>query len=157
MEKPKHSAHSIEDVFEELHPRLWRGLVAFTASADLASEAEAEAYAQALARGDEIRDLNSWLWASAYRIARGLLAESSKQGPRAASVSTLTEDVHLVEFVSMLGELSEQQRMVVILRYVGGYKPAEIAEVLDTSPETVRVQLHRAHSSLRKTVGSHHD
>ena len=157
MEKSQRSAHSIEDAFKTLHLRLWRGLLAFTASADLASEAEAEAYAQALARGDEIRDLDNWVWASAYRIARGLLAERSKQGPPAASLSTLTEDVHLVEFVSMLGELSEQQRMVVILRYIGGYKPTEIAEVLDTSPETVRVQLHRAHSSLRETVGSHHD
>ena len=35
------------------------------------------------------------------------------------------------------------------LRYAGGFPPAEIADVLDTTPGTVRVQLHRAHHHLR--------
>ncbi len=38
-----------------------------------------------------------------------------------------------------------------MLRYVAGLKPAVIADVLDTSPGTVRVQLHRAHEILKRT------
>ena len=157
MENSKHSVQLFEDSFRELHPRLWRGLLAFTASAELASEAEAEAFAQALAHKGQIRDLNAWIWASAYRIARGLLTEQRRQESAVFPSSIPAEDVYLVELMSLLSELSEQQRMVVILRYVGGYRPGEVAQVLGTSPETVRVQLHRAHEVLRKIVGSHHD
>jgi len=38
------------------------------------------------------------------------------------------------------------------LRHVGGFTSTEIAELLDTSPTTVRVQLHRAHGSLRRSL-----
>jgi DNA-directed RNA polymerase specialized sigma24 family protein len=37
----------------------------------------------------------------------------------------------------------------VVLRHVGCFTTPEIAELLGTSPETVRTQLHRAHARLR--------
>ena len=86
-----------------------------------------------------------------------MLTEQRRQESAVFPSSIPAEDVYLVELMSLLSELSEQQRMVVILRYVGGYRPGEVAQVLGTSPETVRVQLHRAHEVLRKIVGSHHD
>jgi DNA-directed RNA polymerase specialized sigma24 family protein len=38
------------------------------------------------------------------------------------------------------------------LRYVGEYTSPEIGELLGTSADTVRVQLHRAHAALRRTM-----
>ena len=61
-------------------------------------------------------------------------------------------DSSLVEFLAMLDTLSDQQRMVVVLRYAGGFTPAEIAALLDTTSGTVRVQLHRAHRHLRERI-----
>lgn len=151
------SPRRIEDVFRELHPRLWRGLLAFTGSVDLASDAEAEAFAQAIARGSEIRDPEAWISKSAYRIAAGLLAKRSKKDPYEAPQERVVDDPPLIELFELLRDLSEQQRIVVILRYVGGYKPTEIADLLDTSPGTVRVQLHRSHESLRLSVRSAHE
>ena len=58
----------------------------------------------------------------------------------------------LVEFVGLLGGLSVQQRACVVLRYVGGLSAVESGAVLDTSAATVRVQLHRAHATLRRTL-----
>ncbi len=63
-------------------------------------------------------------------------------------------DSSLAEFVDLLQGLSEQQRSVVVLRYAGGFLPAEIAELLGTTSGTVRVQLHRAHTQLREQMGS---
>ena len=68
----------IELVFRRLHPRLWRGLLAFTGSAEVASDAEAEAFTQAIARGDAIRDPEPWIWTAAFRISSGMLAKRSK-------------------------------------------------------------------------------
>ena len=63
-----------------------------------------------------------------------------------------TRDPELVEFLDQLAGLSDQQRAVVVLRYTGGFTPTEIAELLDTTPNSVRVQLHRAHAHLRERM-----
>jgi DNA-directed RNA polymerase specialized sigma24 family protein len=57
------------------------------------------------------------------------------------------------EFLSLLGGLSDQQRACVVLRYVGGLGAPAIATCLNTTTTTVRVQLHRAHRTLRQRLG----
>ncbi|MEM9566133.1 MAG: RNA polymerase sigma factor [Actinomycetota bacterium] len=140
----------VEEVYRTDHARLWRSLVGFSGDADIAAEAEAEAYSQAIARGDHLDDPRAWIWRAAFRIAAGLLADRGRQVPPPGETPQL--DTPLVEFLSLLGELSEQQRAAVVLRYAGGLRPAEIAEVLDTSAGTIRVQLHRAHAQLRERM-----
>jgi RNA polymerase sigma factor (sigma-70 family) len=54
--------------------------------------------------------------------------------------------------LGLLGDLSPQQRACVALRYVGGYTSNEIGDLLATNAGTVRVQLHRAHATLRRTI-----
>lgn len=141
----------IEAVYRSDHDRLWRSLVAFTGDRELASEAEAEVFSQAFGRRDELIDPAAWIWKSAFRIAAGLMA-----GRRNRTVDLGTDGIELdhslVEFIDLLSDLSEQQRTVVVLRYAGGFRPVEIAELLDTSAETVRVQLHRAHAHLRERI-----
>ena len=63
----------VRAVYESDHARLWRSLYAFTSSRSIADDAAAEAFAQALRRGDEIRDVQAWVWRAAYAIARGEL------------------------------------------------------------------------------------
>ena len=58
----------------------------------------------------------------------------------------------VAEFFGLLTELSPQQRACAVLRYVGGYTAPEIGELLGTSAGTVRVQLNRAHASLRDSI-----
>jgi len=58
------------------------------------------------------------------------------------------------EFLDLLAGLSAQQRACITLRYVGGFTPTEIAGIIDTTPGTIRVQLHRAHASLRTTLSA---
>jgi len=67
----------VEAVYRSVHPRLWRSLLSYTGDAELASDAEAEAFAQVLRRGDAVDDVAAWVWRSAFRIASGLLATRS--------------------------------------------------------------------------------
>ena len=73
----------VEAVYRSDGDRLWRALYAFTGDEDVASDAAAEAFAQALRRGSAIRDVRSWVWRSAFQIARGDLKRGSSllRGP----------------------------------------------------------------------------
>jgi len=73
------------------------------------------------------------------------LRRSTKYSEEAAPHAT-------AEFLSLLEGLSDQQRSIVALRCIGEFTPSEIAEVLHTSPGSVRVQLHRAHAHLRNDM-----
>lgn len=154
-----------DQLFRSEHDRLWRSLVAYCGDTDVATEAEAEAFTQALARGDALEDPKAWLWRSSFKIAAGLLAERRRDRltvlghdhldpPTAGDSASDASHGSLAEFVDLLQGLSEQQRSVVVLRYAAGFLPAEIADLLGTSPGTVRVQLHRAHAQLREQMGS---
>jgi DNA-directed RNA polymerase specialized sigma24 family protein len=142
----------VEAVYRSVHPRLWRSLLSYTGDAELASDAEAEAFAQVLRRGDAVDDVEAWVWRSAFRIASGLLAarsSSTNLGPVAGSTPSTGS---VAEFLGLLADLSPQQRACVALRYVGEYTSPEIGELLGTSAGTVRVQLNRAHATLRHTI-----
>ncbi len=134
------------------HERLWRSLLAWSGDADVASDAVAEAFAQALRRGEAIDDVAAWVWRAAFRIAGGLLADrhrhdgGSARVDRAALTSLPDEAVSLVD---ALDRLPEADRLVVVLSLVGGWPASDVARLTDTSPGAVRVRLHRARTKLR--------
>ena len=142
----------VEAVYRSVHPRLWRSLLSYTGDAELASDAEAEAFAQVLRRGEAVDDVEAWVWRSAFRIASGLLEARSSPADLGPGSGSTPSTGSVAEFLGLLAELSPQQRACVALRYVGEYTSGEIGELLGTSAGTVRVQLHRAHVILRRTI-----
>lgn len=52
-----------------------------------------------------------------------------------------------------VAELPKMQRAVIALQYLEDLKPAEIAEILEVEPATVRVHQHRARQRLLQTLG----
>jgi RNA polymerase sigma-70 factor, ECF subfamily len=142
----------MEAVYRSLHPRLWRSLLAYTGDAELASDAEAEAFAQVLGRGDADDDVAAWVWRSAFHIASGLREARSRSNGLGPAEGSMAATGSVTEFLGLLADLSLQQRACVALRYVGGYTAPEIGELLGTSAGTVQVQLHRAHAALRDTI-----
>ena len=150
----------IEEAYRAHHQRLWRSLLAYTGDAEVATDAAAETYTQALGRGGELHDPPAWIWRAAFRIAAGLLADRGRRWRDVEMVdldgdpafSDVDGDPELVEFLDQLSTLSDQQRAVVVLRYSGGFTPTEIADLLETTPNSVRVQLHRAHAHLRERI-----
>jgi RNA polymerase sigma-70 factor (sigma-E family) len=53
---------------------------------------------------------------------------------------------------ALCATLPTKQRAAVVLRYYEDLPDAEIAEILDCSPATVRSQIHRALATLRTTL-----
>lgn len=72
-----------------------------------------------------------------------LPSSSSDPSPNAALPRPLLE---------YLGELPEARRVVLVLRHVMGYSIAEIAELTETSPNTVKDRLVHARAELRKRL-----
>lgn len=149
----------LRTVFAAEHERLWRSLLAYAGDPDVASEAAAEAFAQAVRRGAALRDPAAWVWRAAFRIAAGLLAARRRDRARApgpgqdaevASADTLPDDA--VALLDALARLDDLDRRVVVLSLVGGLTAAEVGAVVDASPGAVRVRLHRARARLRAAL-----
>lgn len=64
--------------------------------------------------------------------------------------STRTAD----ELWDVLGHLTEDQRIVVVLKYSSGYTASEIAKIVDTPAATVRSHVRRGLTALRKEPDS---
>jgi len=149
------------EAFERTHERLWRALLAYAGDPEVASDAAAEAYAQAVRRGVAIVDIDAWVWRAAFRIAAGELSRRRREAPPVdapdvASVEgALGGSAEALELLDALGQVSDRQRRVLVLRYVGGYSAVEIARLLDTSAGSVRVSLLRARRTLRSLLEDH--
>jgi|GEM_PF-5206314 len=80
----------IESFYRSEHSKLWRSLLAFSGDPEIASDAVAEVFVQAINRGKAIKDLKAWVWRSAYKIASGLLKDANtNQLPDLESIGEL--------------------------------------------------------------------
>lgn len=150
----------LRPVYEDIHGRLWRALLAWSGSTHVADEAVAEAFAQAVRRGDALRDPAAWIWRSAFRIAAGDMARQRRTEPLGDVDPTSTAaflPAETVDLLAALRQLSDQQRRAVVLVDGAGMTAPEAAAVLDTSPATVRVQLSRARRRLRSLLSDQED
>ena len=142
----------LEQLYREHGNRLWWALVAFSGDREIASDAESEAFAQALRRGEAIKDPLAWVWRAAFRIAAGELQRRRTVAPPLADPSyELPEPAAHV--TQALRELPPQQRAAVVLHYYADKPIREIAELLGTSSSTVAVHLHRGRNRLRDLLG----
>jgi RNA polymerase sigma-70 factor, ECF subfamily len=129
-----------EDAAQEVFLRAHRGLAAF--------------------RGDA--KLSTWLYAIAARLCLSRLGEGERRLIRAnedalARVADaeadparqLEEDEREAALRRAIAELSDDRRMVVVLRDLEGLAYEEIAQVLGLELGTVRSRLHRARRDLK--------
>jgi RNA polymerase sigma-70 factor (ECF subfamily) len=146
VRKPPWSASS-----EAKAKRIWRALVAYTGDREVASDAMAEAFAQALARGGELRSAERWVWRAAFRIAAGELKARARDRP-------MTEDLRYDipepprDLIGALEKLSPRQRAALVLHYYAGYSTREVGQIVGSSAATVRVHLSQARRRLRRLL-----
>lgn len=143
----------VEAVYRQDGDRLWRALYAFTGNEDVASDAVAEAFAQALRRGSAIRDVRGWVWRSAFNLAKGDLKRQSnlQRGPMPeGAFHDLHADGHLL---AALQGLTPQQRAVIVLHYYADCPVREIARRTGINPLAVRAHLSRGRKRLRFLLG----
>lgn len=140
---------AVERVWRNDGTRLWRSLVAFGGDQELASDAMAEAFAQALGRGGAIEAPDRWIWRAAFRIAAGELKDRGRAVP--------TQDLHpsanmpepVADLVRALRTLSPNQRAAAVLSLYADMSTHEVARILGCSQATVRVHLTQARRRLR--------
>jgi RNA polymerase sigma-70 factor (ECF subfamily) len=143
--------HDLAGLYREHGARLFRALVAYTGDREVASDAVAEAFAQALGRGDELHSPLAWVWRASFRIAAGALKERGRQDPLGRESSYEMPEPPR-ELIAALAELSPKQRAALILRFYAGYPTRDVAEILGSSPATVRVHLSQGRRRLRKML-----
>lgn len=142
---------AIERIYRDHGPRLWRSLTAFAGDSNIASDAVSEAFAQALRRGDELRDPLAWIWRVSYRLAAG---ELERRGSLRSEVPDVAApvDTRAIEMVDLLRRLPTNQRAALILRYYADLPGADVAALMGVSEATVRVHLHRGRKRLMRLL-----
>jgi RNA polymerase sigma factor (sigma-70 family) len=142
----------LERLYREQGDRMWRAVLAVAGDAEVASDAVAEAFAQALARGAAIRDAERWIWRTIFRIAVGELKARRRNSTLGDETGTYTMEEPARELVAALGQLSERQRSAVVLHHAAGYAVREIAAILGSTPAAVKVHLMRGRRRLRELL-----
>ena len=106
----------------------------------------------------------SWL----YRIAHNLAINAIKRnqhtvGPAALETAappaddpatTIAARLEAEELRAALSELTEEQQRVVLLRFVAGQSPGEVAEALEKTENAVKQMQFRALRSLGRLLGA---
>jgi RNA polymerase sigma factor (sigma-70 family) len=143
----------VERLYRERGQRMWQAIFAFSGDPHLAEDVVAEAFAQALRRQSQIRDLEKWLWRTSYRIAAGEL--KLRRGMVVSSVvpdASYEMDEPAIELIAALARLSQRQRAAVILNDIIGYRAKEVATIIGSTPAAVRVHLMRGRRRLRSLL-----
>jgi RNA polymerase sigma factor (sigma-70 family) len=141
----------VEEVYRRVAPPLWRSLVAFSADPEIATDAVAEAFAQVLRRGSEVRDVDRWVWKVAYRIAAGELGHRRRHvEPSDHGTYEIPDDAIVV--AALLRRLSTKRRAAIVLHYFADLPNAEIARILGVTSATVRVHLSQGRKRLKQLM-----
>ena len=160
------SRRDMERLLEVLRPVVARWAIVLTGSPDKAEDV-AQAVLLRIHHSIEGYTSSGKFTAWAYRITRNVAADVARAEQReqdrvdritregtAAWLSHRPDTLELLSAVDELqrfmAALSPQQRAVLDLIELQGFSATEVAEMLDVSPETVRVHLHRAKSAMRE-------
>jgi RNA polymerase sigma-70 factor (ECF subfamily) len=146
------STDAIESAFRRQSDKLWRALLLFSGDREVANDAVAEAFAQALLRGPAIRDVERWVWRAAFRIARGELQRRGRQDDRVPDVPAEVP-TDTVDLIRALATLTPKQRGSIVLHHYAGYSNKETAAILGSTAAAVGVHLERGRKHLRERLG----
>jgi RNA polymerase sigma-70 factor, ECF subfamily len=118
-----------------------------------------------IASGREIEQVRPFL----YRTATNLFINASKK-KREQSLDELQEAgfdpgekpewqgrdvIQEARVMKVLKKIDEPYRQAVMLRYIDDLSPAEIAEILQETPNVVSVRIHRGLKQLRSLLATH--
>jgi RNA polymerase sigma-70 factor (ECF subfamily) len=155
--------HAVVDSFaafyEQAKDPVYRAVVAVTGSRVRAEDATAEAFADALARWEELcrhpeANPRAWVAVRAIGIARRWwrrvgVRETHEVPDQAVAARREWVDPQLL---GALRALPRRQQAVMVLRYLCDLSPDQIATQLGISADTVAVHHHRARRALRAAL-----
>lgn len=164
----RHEPLAFAQIFDHFFERLRRYAYYQTGDIDRAEDIAADVIKTALEKIDSFDDRGGMLGAWLYGIARNLVARYFAEQGRSREVrfddagqlrsGDRTEESVLAglshqELYEAVSRLPSEQREVIILRYVEGYRSKEVALIMGKKPGAVRGVQHRAILSLKRTLG----
>jgi RNA polymerase sigma factor (sigma-70 family) len=145
----------------EVHPRLVAALGHHLGDPWIGEELAQEALVRAGDRWTHVRALDSpigWCFRVGANLGRSRIRRRSAESRALARHGARPDgysDADVPDRLAVreaLAQLTEPQRRAVILRYYLGLSSVEAAQVLGSSSDAVRAQLHRALTTLRTTL-----
>lgn len=150
------AAQQLETLYRQDGDRLWRALLAFGGDPDIASDAVAEAFAQALRRGTALVNPQGWIWRTGFRIAAGELKKKRAATSAIPEVGYLDIGVDH-ELLEALAQLPERQRAALVLFYYLDASVRDIAQRTGSSQLAVRASLSRGRTRLKRILGDRNE
>lgn len=151
---------TVEVLFNEHWNTAWRAAYAVTGRSDLADDAAQDAFVNAirfLSTFDSSRPFAPWIAKIAVNRARDLLRAERRRD--LASVDETTEaraQAHVTGLLAAVAALPSEQREVVVLHHVLGFKLREIAEIVNAPEGTVASRLSRGVAHVRQMTEAKH-
>ena len=142
----------VERVYRDQGQRMWQAVMAYSGDPDLAADAVAEAFAQALRAEAGIRNIEAWTWRAAFRIAAGELKDGRRSVGYLPPDTPYDMEEPARELVAALVCLPEKQRGSLVLHDALGYPAGDVAAMIGSTPAAVRVHLVRGRRRLRQLL-----
>jgi len=150
------SRDAAAELFTRHWPGAWRAALVMTGRREMADDVAQDAFERAFAalfRFDDRRPFAPWLHRIVVNRSLDLLRQERRliglDGLPEPSADARDQGADDRALLAAVAGLSEQRRVVVVLRYGLGYAPAQIAELLELPAGTVHSRLARALEDLR--------
>jgi len=162
---------ALEAVFEEYAPALFKYLLRLGQGPQEADQIVGDVFVRLLEKLSEGKgpktNLRSYLFQTAYHLVVDHSRDRKRAAPlevaeiepvedEAKSVQAQTEESLLLETLSSAieAELTEEQRVVIVLRFQEGFSLKETAEIVGKKVNAVKALQNRAMTRLREALTS---
>lgn len=167
----RYDEQALAAVFDHYYPMIYRYAFRHLNHIQTAEDIAAQTFQRLLsAIGSSTapeKQLRAWL----FRVAHNLIVDEvrrtsvrdadpldSEQAARGPSVEEAVDQSLTLEATqSALEQINQQQRSIVLLRFISGLSTDEVADVLQISPGAVKASQHRALARLRQILSESSD
>jgi RNA polymerase sigma-70 factor (ECF subfamily) len=162
----RYDVQALAGIYDQYSPRLYRYALRLLGDEDLAEDCVAETFNRFLAVLSKGKGPSTHLQAYLYRVAHNWVTDHYRLHPQAVCLpeenalrdSSPALDVTLIEaqqedrLRAALAQLTPDQRMVVVLKYLEDWDNPSISAAINKPVGAVKALQHRALNSLRRIL-----
>jgi RNA polymerase sigma-70 factor (ECF subfamily) len=151
----------ISDVeFAEIYARwfktVYRVCFAYMKNPHDCEDAAADTFVKLMKRASAFESCEhekAWLIRAAVNVCKDNLKSWWRKRADLSEAYEIADSFEIDETLSVVLDLPEKYKTVILLYYYEGYSGDEIAEILKKPPSTVRNHLHEARKVLKEILG----
>ena len=160
----KYDEQALAEVYDTYSPGIYRYATRLLGDQDLAEECVAETFSRFLIAVKRGKGPRNYLQAYLYRVAHNWITDQYRRGP--APTVELEPELHTnpglepeqafkvnaeqEEIRAALQKLTPDQRQVIVLKYMQGWRNREIAKSMQKPVGAIKALQHRAIVALRR-------